>query len=145
MREMMTALMKAPPMPRPAPLPLAACLLLALLVAGCAAPADPARNERATITEACRNEATRVVQWRDRGQLMRTDETESGLGTQTIAPYDRVAWDRYVQQTTRDRMTAECVRGATTTPVVPTNAAPARPSGTNLALPPPGVTPARAR
>lgn len=98
-------------------------VLIAPLAAACTAPfggvgnpaapgAPPIVVERDRLAEACRQQATRMVEYRDRGQLMRTDETESGRGTDTIAPYGRVAWDRYTQQVTRDRLAADCVRNA---------------------------------
>jgi hypothetical protein len=98
-------------MPRPSPL-LAALLPLAL--AACAAPLgrDSTAQQRDPRAEACRAEATRVVQWRDRGQLMRTDETESGRGTVTISPYSRAESERLGQQMERDRIVAECLRAA---------------------------------
>jgi hypothetical protein len=102
---------KAPPMPRPAPF-LLAPLLLAL--AACTAPLgrDSAARQPDPRADACRAEATRVVQWRDRGQLMRSDETESSRGTVTVAPFSRAESDRLGQQMERDRLVAECLRGA---------------------------------
>jgi len=53
-----------------------------------------------------------VVQFRERGQTMRSDETESGRGTVTVAPYGRVESDRMLAQMERDRITQDCLRGA---------------------------------
>jgi len=110
-------------------MPRLAALLAALLLAACSQPVDtgfrgftgfggatadpvPAgpRGERDPRYDACREEATRAVQWRDRGQLMRTDETESGRGTVTVAPFSRTEADRMGAQMERDRLIAECLR-----------------------------------
>ncbi|MGG5808417.1 hypothetical protein [Falsiroseomonas sp. CW058] len=84
-----------------------------------ASPPPPvaARGERDPRLDACRDQATRAVQWRDRGQLMRTDETESGRGTTTVAPFSRTESDRMGAQMERDRLIAECMRNAN--PVAP--------------------------
>ncbi len=90
------------------PRPVSPALLL--LLAACSAPfGTESRRERDPRAEACRTEATRLVQWRDRGQLMRTDETESSRGTTTIAPQSRVESERFGQQMERDRLTRECL------------------------------------
>jgi hypothetical protein len=91
-------------------MPRLASPVLLLLLAACSAPIGvESRRERDPRTEACRTEATRLVQWRDRGQLMRTDETESSRGTTTIAPQSRVESDRFGQQMERDRLVRECL------------------------------------
>lgn len=95
-----------------------AALLLPMLLAACAAPlgtlpsAGVPRGERDARLEACRAEATRVVQYRERGQLMRSDETESGRGTVTVAPYFRAESDRALAQMERDRIVEDCMRAA---------------------------------
>lgn len=88
-------------------------LLLPALLAACTAPigAGP-RGERDGRADACQAEATRVVQYRDRGQTMRTDETESGRGTLTVSPYFRAEADRMRAQMDRDAIARDCVRGA---------------------------------
>jgi hypothetical protein len=102
-------------MPRPAIL-----LLLPLLLAACTAPlgtppvGGAPRGERDARYEACRAEATRVVQWRERGQTMRSDETENSRGTVTVAPYARAESDRAMAQIDRDRMIADCLRSSET-------------------------------
>jgi hypothetical protein len=109
---------KAPQMPR-----LATLLLPLLLLGACDSPRLQAarvdvpmggapRDERDARFEACRAEATRVVQFRERGQTMRTDETESGRGTVTVAPFSRTENDRAGQQLERDRIIQECVRAS---------------------------------
>jgi outer membrane biogenesis lipoprotein LolB len=95
-------------------MPRLALPLAVLLLAGCTAPIGRETGQRDSQADACRAEATRVVQWRDRGQLMRSDETESGRGTVTVAPYQRAENDRIAAQIERDRMVAACLRGAPT-------------------------------
>lgn len=87
-------------------------LLLPLLLGACTAPlgGGSQQAERDPRFEACRAEATRLVQFRDRGQLMRQDETESGRGTVTVAPFSRAESDRMGAQMERDRLIAECLR-----------------------------------
>jgi len=127
--------------------------LLLLLAGACSAPdlsprltpVPMPRSEDSAALEACRAEATRVVQFRDRGELMRTDETESSRGTFSSAPFSRVETQRMGQQMSRDRLVEECLRGATR--ASPTNAPAAAPAAsipaslpaTGRALPPPGL------
>jgi hypothetical protein len=110
---------KARYMPRLAP------LLLPLLLLACTAPnlalpridapmGGAPRDERDGRFDACRAEATRVVQFRDRGQVMRTDETENSRGTIVVAPPGRPEADRAGQQLTRDQMIQDCMRAAPT-------------------------------
>ena len=75
-------------------------------------PAPVPQGQRDSRYEACREQATRVVQYRERGQLMRSDETESGRGTLTVAPYSRIEADRGAAQIDRDRLIAECLRAS---------------------------------
>lgn len=90
-----------------------AVFLLPALLAACAMPlGSPPPGERDARLDACRAEATRVVQFRERGQTMRNDETESGRGTVTVAPYSRAESDRGFAQMERDRMVQDCLRGA---------------------------------
>jgi hypothetical protein len=73
-------------------------------------PATP-RGERDARLDACRAEATRVVQYRDRGQLMRLDEIENRRdGNITVAPPSRAESDRLGASFERDRIAAECYR-----------------------------------
>jgi hypothetical protein len=87
-------------------------LLLPVLLAGCASPFGQEPQPRDAREAACRTEATRVVQFRERGQTMRTDETESGTGTITVAPLSRAERDRGLAQMERDAMVRDCVRAA---------------------------------
>ena len=92
------------------PLPFA--LLPVLLAAGCAAPlpgGSPAQGDRAAVSAACRSQAERVVNYRDRGQTMRQDEYNARVGTTSyLGP--QVITDQIAQVYDRDRMAAECVR-----------------------------------
>ncbi|HEV7265099.1 MAG TPA: hypothetical protein VGN83_09295 [Falsiroseomonas sp.] len=118
-------------------MPRAALLLLPALLAACAGPFGSSpfatgpfatgpfatgpsattpmggapRGERDARYEACRAEATRLVQFRERGQTMRSDETESSRGTVTVAPFARAETDRMLAQLERDRIIEECLRG----------------------------------
>lgn len=83
------------------------------------APPLPPTAQRDAAYEACRAEATRVVQYRERGQLMRTDETESSRGTLSVAPYSRIETDRGAAQIDRDRLIADCLRGRPAAPLSP--------------------------
>ncbi len=114
-------------------MPRSAALLAALALAACSGPVNTGfggfsgfggfnspppvptgpRGERDARAEACRAEATRVVQWRDRGQLMRNDEIENRAdGNITVAPPSRAEADRLGAAFERDRIAAECVRAA---------------------------------
>jgi hypothetical protein len=112
-------------------MPRAAALLAALALAACSGPVNTGfggfsgfggfnspppvptgpRGERDARAEACRAEATRVVQWRDRGQLMRNDEIENRAdGNITVAPPSRAESDRLGATFERDRIAADCLR-----------------------------------
>ncbi|MBU8540120.1 hypothetical protein [Falsiroseomonas tokyonensis] len=113
--------------------PLRALTLPALLaLAGCnlplpqpiSAPPPPAAGQRDAAYEACRAEATRIVQYRERGQQMRTDETESSLGTLSVTPFSRLQADRGAAQIDRDRLVAECLQ-RNATPIATPAPAPA--------------------
>jgi hypothetical protein len=126
-----------------ASLPLAACnVALPSSFSGglptpIAAPAPVPQAARDGRYEACRAEATRVVQYRERGQQMRTDETESSRGTLSVTPFSRLESDRGAAQIDRDRLIAECLSRAPATPVPA--AAPAAPTTA------PATVPRRAR
>lgn len=76
------------------------------------APPPVPAGQRDAAYDACRAEATRVVQYRERGQLMRTDETESSRGVSGTTPFSRLEADRGASQIDRDRLIADCLRGA---------------------------------
>ena len=88
-----------------------ALLLLSLLIAGCAGPAGnaPSAPDNARLA-ACQAEAERMVQRRERAQVMRADEAESSRGFVTVAPTGRAANDRGFAQMDRDRIIADCMR-----------------------------------
>ena len=121
--------------------------LLLLLAGACGAvdvsprlaPVPLPSRENSAALETCRAEATRMVQFRDRGQLMRTDEVESGRGTFSSAPFSRVETERMGQQMNRDRLIADCVRGADR--AVPAGAPPpgGSPPAAGRAISPPGL------
>ncbi|MCR0981378.1 hypothetical protein [Roseomonas populi] len=128
------------PTTRPA---LALLLAAPLGLAACAAPPAPvaqragvpnagaqaARSDRAA---ACLADAERVVRFRDRGQLMRQDDYNARIGTTSyLGP--QVISDQFAQVYDRDRMAAECVRGAN---------APA-PAAAPAPTPAPGAAPRR--
>lgn len=99
-----------------------------LLLAACAAPTPPTRTadqqRQDAAEEACRQEATRTVLYRDRGQTMRIDEGQSRVGVQASIPTVRAETDRLGQQFERDRIMRECIRARTAGPA-PTDRAPA--------------------
>lgn len=88
-----------------------ALLLLPLLIAGCAGQAGnaPSAPDNARLA-ACQAEAERMVQRRERAQVMRADEAESSRGFVTVAPTGRAANDRGFAQMDRDRIIADCMR-----------------------------------
>ncbi len=90
-----------------------ALLLLPALLAACTVPLGAAPgDQRDAQLAACQAEATRVVQFRERGQTMRTDEAENSRGTVTVAPFARTESDRMRAQMDRDDMARDCLRSA---------------------------------
>jgi len=93
-----------------------ALALLPLLAAACATGGAPAPRsaesaDRSAVAAACRTQAERVVNYRDRGQTMRHDDYNARVGTTSyLGP--QVITDQIAQTYERDRMAAECVRGA---------------------------------
>lgn len=116
----------------------AALLLPALLLAGCAqgfAPPPPppgARSSNPEVVAACRAQAASVITRQDRGQLIREDERNSRLGSETTgslafrAPIDRLSREYRFEQ-----MVDECVRANTreTAPAAPPPAPAPTPGG----------------
>jgi hypothetical protein len=101
-------------------MPRAAALLLpALLLAGCAAgfgppPPPGARSTNPEVVNACRAQAAAVISRQDRGQLIREDERDSRLGSETTGTLAfRAPIDRLSRQHRFDRMIEECVRSNT--------------------------------
>lgn len=88
------------------------------------------RGEPNPRLDACREQATRAVQWQDRGQLMRVDEIENRRdGNITVAPPSRAESDRLGATMERDRLIAACM--AAGQPVTP-QPAPATGGGNRL-------------
>ncbi len=112
----------------------AAMLLPALLLAGCAAgfgPPEPAPGARSTnpqVVAACRSEAAAVITRQDRGQLMREDERNSRLGSDTTGPLGfRAPIDRMSREFRFEQLVEECVRrNAQASAPAPAAAAPGR-------------------
>ena len=73
------------------------------------APSEAVRD-RAAVAEACRRDADRVVQYRDRGQLMREDERDARIGTDSSIYARRTETDRLGRVFERDRIAAECLQ-----------------------------------
>ncbi|MBI0535111.1 hypothetical protein D9599_05930 [Roseomonas sp. KE2513] len=63
------------------------------------------------MASACRSQAERVVNYRDRGQTMRADDYNARIGTTSyLGP--QVMTDQIAQVYERDRIAADCVRSA---------------------------------
>jgi len=94
--------------------PLALALLPAVLLAACSGPLPPSarqQGDRSALSAACRSQAERVVNYRDRGQTMRADEYNARVGTTSyLGP--QVITDQIAQVYERDRIAADCVRSA---------------------------------
>jgi hypothetical protein len=79
-------------------------------------PPSQAVRDRAAVAEACRRDADRVVLYRDRGQLMREDERDARIGTDSSIYARRVETDRLGRVFERDRLAAECLEQDPRTP-----------------------------
>ena len=93
-------------------------LPLLLIIAACApreAPPSPraaAAGATPELLRICSQEAERIVNYRERGQLMRLD---SGFGESDMTndvPTARLRSESYQQQTLRDELIRECIRNA---------------------------------
>ncbi len=87
--------------------------LLALALAACVpAPANqsPEQRSQAATASACRSEADRVVTRQDRGQILREDERNARLGTETGSYGVRTQIDALGRQFRRDQITQDCIR-----------------------------------
>ena len=99
-------------------MPRAAALFLpALLLAGCAqdfGPTPPAPDARSTnpeVVRACRAEAASVITRQDRGQIIREDERNNRLGSETTGTLAfRAPIDRLSREYRFERMVEDCVR-----------------------------------
>ena len=81
-----------------------------------APPPSQAVRDRAAVAEACRRDADRVVLYRDRGQLMREDERDARVGTDSSIYARRIETDRLGRVFERDRIASECVEQDPRTP-----------------------------
>ncbi|WP_043835759.1 hypothetical protein [Muricoccus aerilatus] len=101
--------------------PLSALLPALALLAACSgplpsglsssAPSASRSGERGAVAAACRSQAERVVNYRDRGQTMRADDYNARIGTTSyLGP--QVMTDQIAQVYERDRIAADCVRSA---------------------------------
>ena len=107
-------------------------LPLLLVIAACApheAPPSPRGAVAGATTELqriCTQEAERVVNFRERGQLMRADSNFGDSDMTNDVPTARLRSDSFRQQTLRDELIRECIRNAGTgqPPVDPGNQRP---------------------
>lgn len=101
-------------MPRPIR---SSALLAAALLAACGDRPIPNPGVRAAgnapSAVACRQEADRVVLFRDRGQLMREDEREARVGVESSIYARRGETDRLGRIFERDRLAADCANQGT--------------------------------
>jgi len=85
----------------------------ALLLAGCVSPrtaAAPEQQGRPNLRLECREAADRTLVRQDRGQLIREDERNARLGSETGAQGFRTTFDTLGRQFRRDRLAADCER-----------------------------------
>jgi hypothetical protein len=75
-----------------------------------AAPPGQGVREGAALAAACRQDADRIIQFRDRGQLMREDERDARVGTDSSIYARRTETDRLGRLFERDRLAADCVQ-----------------------------------
>ncbi len=102
--------------PSPAPAATRAAPTASPGTAAAASPGPQAAPDRAALVEACRRDADRVVLYRDRGQLMREDERDARIGTDSSIYARRVETDRLGRVFERDRLAAECLQQQDTRP-----------------------------
>ena len=88
--------------------------LAALLITGCVSPRPSASPEQAQarpgLRVECREAADRTVVRQDRGQLIREDERNARLGSETGAQGFRTTFDTLGRQYRRDQLAADCER-----------------------------------
>ena len=108
-------------------------LLPFLLVIAACAPHEAPPSPRGAVAGAtpelqriCTQEAERVVNFRERGQLMRADSNFSDSDMTNDVPTARLRSDSFRQQTLRDELIRDCIRNAGTgqPPVDPGNQRP---------------------
>ena len=108
-------------------------LLPLLLVVAACAPREAPPSPRGAVAGAtpklqriCTQVAERVVNFRERGQLMRADSNFGDSDLANDVPTARLRSDSFRQQTLRDELIRECIRNAGTgqPPVDPGNQRP---------------------
>ena len=108
-------------------------LLPLLLVIAACAPREAPPSPRGAVAGAtpqlqriCTQEAERVVNFRDRGQLMRMDSSFGDNDVTNDVPTERFRTENFQQQALRDELIRECIRNAGTgqPPVDPGNQRP---------------------
>ncbi|MBO1077030.1 hypothetical protein [Roseomonas marmotae] len=91
-------------------------LSLLLLLGACAAapPRSAEQRQQDLATAACRQDAERIMRYRERGQQMRLDEADArlGAGAFTDSVSGRLSTDRLSAQYEQERMVERCLRGA---------------------------------
>jgi hypothetical protein len=93
-------------------------LPLLLVIAACApreAPPSPraaAAGATPELLRICTAEAERIVNYRERGQLMRLDSNFGDSDMTNDVPIARLRSESYQQQSLRDELIRECVRNA---------------------------------
>ena len=107
-------------------------LPLLLVLAACAPREAPPPSARAAAAGAtpellriCTQEAERVVNYRERGQLMRRDANFGDSDMTNDVPVARLRSEDFRQQSLRDELIRDCIRNAGTGPT-PVTAAPQR-------------------
>jgi len=108
-------------------------LLPLLLVIAACAPREAPPSPRGAVAGAtpelqriCTQEAERVLNFRERGQLMRADSNFGDSDMTNDVPVARLRSDSFRQQTLRDELIRDCIRNAGTgqPPVDPGNQRP---------------------
>lgn len=99
------------------PVALAACAGPNFAASGGSGDVGSTNRDRSAYLASCREQANRVLERQDRGQLMREDERGVRVGTDAAASGMRSQIDQLGRQFRRDQLAAECARqGAPTVP-----------------------------
>lgn len=88
----------------------AATLLLTACVAPRTAAVAPDQQARPGLRVECREAADRTLVRQDRGQLIREDERNARLGSETGSQGLRSTFDTLGRQYRRDRLASDCER-----------------------------------
>ncbi len=90
---------------------------LLLLIAACAPREQPPSSRAAAsaggtpeLQRVCTAEAERIVNYRERGQVMRMDSSFGDSDMTNDVPTARLRSDAYQQQALRDELIRECIR-----------------------------------